>query len=123
MEATTLSKKSLWAGWIISVLVILFLLVDAGMKIVKAAPSMEGSTKLGWPADGVQPIGFVLLICTILYTIPRTAIIGAILLTGYLGGAVAIMIHAQAPCYFPIVFGVLAWLGVYFRDAKLRLIL
>ncbi len=118
METKQLSKGTLWAGWIISVLVILFLLLDAGMKIIKAAPSMEGSTKLGWPADMVQPIGFILLACTILYATPRTAIIGAILTTGYLGGAIAIMIHAQQPYYFPVIFGVLTWLGIYLRDAK-----
>jgi len=123
METTTLSKTSKWTGWGISVLVILFLIVDGGMKVVKAGPSIEGSIKLGWPANGVQALGAVLLICTILYAIPRTAVIGAILLTGYLGGAIAVMIIAHAPYYFPIVFGILTWLGVYFRDTKLRLIL
>jgi hypothetical protein len=120
METKQVSKTSLWAGWIISVLVILFLLVDAGMKVAKAAPSMEGSIKLGWPADMVQAIGFILLACTILYATPRTAIIGAVLTTGYLGGAIAIMIHAQQPYYFPVVFGALAWLGLYLRDTKVQ---
>jgi hypothetical protein len=123
METQSTSKTALWAGRVISVLVILFLLVDAIMKIVKAAPSMEGSIKLGWPADMVQLIGFVLLVCTILYTIPRTAIIGAILLTGYLGGAIAIMIVARQPYYFPLMFGALTWIGAYLRDAKLEALL
>lgn len=123
METKQLSKASLWSGWIISALVILFLLVDAGMKIVKAAPSMEGSVKLGWPADMVQPIGFILLACTILYATPRTAIIGAILITGYLGGAIAVMIQAKQPYYFPLVFGALTWLGIYLRDARVKAII
>ncbi|MGF7082482.1 DoxX family protein [Mucilaginibacter sp. UYCu711] len=120
METKQLSKTALWSGWIISVLVILFLLLDAGMKVVEAAPSMEGSIKLGWPADMVQPIGFILLACTILYAVPRTAVIGAILTTGYLGGAIAVMIHAQQPYYFPVVFGALTWLGLYLRDTRVQ---
>jgi len=70
---------------VITAICVLFLLVDAIMKVVKASPSMEGSAQLGWPEDAVQAIGVVLLVCTILYIIPRTSALGAILLTGYLG--------------------------------------
>jgi len=119
METKT-STAALWSGRIILGLVVLFLLVDAIMKVVKATVSIEGSVKLGWPADAVQGIGIVLLISTILYTIPRTAVLGAILITGYLGGAIAIMIRAGEPCYFPIIFGVLIWAPIYLRDEKLR---
>ena len=86
---TTHSKGKFWFGWIISGLCILFLLVDAIMKIAKTAPSMQGSAQLGWPESSVQGIGILLLLCTILYIIPRTAVLGAVLLTGYLGGAIA----------------------------------
>jgi hypothetical protein len=114
------SKGSLWAGRIINALVILFLLFDAIMKIIKERHSTEGSTKLGWPVECVQGIGVVLLICTIIYTIPRIAIIGAILVTAYLGGAVAIMIRAGEAWYFPVIFGMLVWVGLYFRNGRFR---
>ena len=84
---------------------------------------MEGSIKLGWPADAVQGIGIALLVSTILYMIPRTAVLGAILLTGYLGGAVSVMIMASVeghPYLFPIVFGVLVWAGQFLQNEKLR---
>jgi hypothetical protein len=123
MKTQPKSKTSLWAGWIICVLCILFLLLDAVMKVIKAAPSMEGSSKLGVPLDAVQGIGIILLICTIIYAIPRTAILGAVLITGYLGGAVSVMVCAKAPFYFPLIFGVLVWLGVYLRDEKLKALL
>ncbi len=117
------SKKMFWAGWIISGLCILFCLMDAVMKIDNAIPSVEASVKLGWP-DGLVPVpGFILLACTILYAIPRTAFAGAVLITAYLGGATAIMLRADInghPYFFPVVFGVVVWLGVYLRSAKLR---
>ncbi|MHA4741818.1 DoxX family protein [Dyadobacter sp. MSC1_007] len=114
------SSKGVLAGKIISALCILFLLFDAIMKVIKESHSIEGSAQLGWPVDQVQSIGIALLISTILYIIPRTAILGAILLTGYLGGAIAIMVRAGQPLYFAAVFGVLVWAGLYLRDEKLR---
>lgn len=114
------SSKAVLAGKIISALCILFLLFDAIMKIIKESHSIEGSAQLGWPVDQVQSIGIALLISTILYIIPRTAILGAILLTGYLGGAIAIMVRAGQPLYFAAVFGILVWAGLYLRDEKLR---
>nr|WP_295928773.1 DoxX family protein [uncultured Dyadobacter sp.] len=114
------SNKAVLAGKIISILCILFLLFDAIMKVIKESHSIEGSAQLGWPVDQVQSIGITLLIATILYAVPRTAILGAILLTGYLGGAIAIMVRAGEPLYFASVFGVLVWVGLYLRDEKLR---
>jgi hypothetical protein len=108
------------AGKIISGLCIVFLLLDAVMKVIKDPRSMEGSVQLGWPADAVQAIGIALLVSTVLYLIPRTAILGAILLTGYLGGAIAIMVRAGQSLYFALVFGILVWAGLYLRDEKLR---
>lgn len=116
----TTSKAMLRTGQVIHILCILFLLLDAVMKVIKEKHSIEGSVQLGWPVDGVQGIGITLLICTILYVIPRTAILGAILITGYLGGAIAIMIRAVQPMYFPAIFGVLVWAGLYLKDARLR---
>ena len=107
---TSISKKSLWAGRIVGGLPALFLLVDALMKLVKPAPVVEATVKLGYSESAILPLGVVLLISTVLYLIPRTAILGAILLTGYLGGAVATHVRASEGLFsilFPVVFGVL----------------
>lgn len=93
------------------------------MKVIKAELSMKGSAELNWPMEAVQGIGIVLLLATILYAVPRTAVLGAIVLTGYLGGAVAVMIVANVPghpYFFPVVFGILVWAGQFLRDEKLR---
>lgn len=123
-QSKTLSGKgALWTGRVITGIVVLFLLVDALMKVVESQVAMEGSIQLGWPEHDVQAIGIVLLIATILYIIPRTSILGAILLTGYLGGATSIMVRAMQPGHpylFPIVFGVLVWAGLFLRDEKVR---
>ncbi|HWA33774.1 MAG TPA: DoxX family protein [Cyclobacteriaceae bacterium] len=121
MESNTKqSKAASWSGWILTGLVVLFLLVDAIMKVFEATVSMEGSIQLGWPPELVQAIGIVLLIATIIYMIPRTAAFGAILITGYLGGATSIMLRAGVPWFFPFIFGVLVWVGLGLRDAKTR---
>jgi hypothetical protein len=115
------SKGMLWTGRIISGLVILFLLFDAMGKIVKAAPVVEGTARVGYPVSEIVPIGITLLLCVVVYLIPRTSILGAILLTGYLGGATATMVRVQDPLFLmPAGFGVLVWGGLYFRDEALR---
>jgi hypothetical protein len=118
------TKKGLWAGRIISGLVVLFMLFDSGLKLVRAKPAIEGTVKLGYPTEAVFIIGVILLICTILYVVPRTAVLGAILLTGHLGGAVASNFRVSNPLLgytlFPVYVGVLLWLGLYLRDARLR---
>jgi len=122
-NGSTTSKAGLWTGWIITILCTLFMLMDAVMKIIKEKHSLDGCAQIGWPVELIQPIGIILLICTILYIVPRTSILGAILLTGYLGGAVSVMARAQAyhhPYLFPVIIGVLVWAGLYFRDASLR---
>jgi hypothetical protein len=109
------SKKVLWTGRIMSGLVVLFLLMDGIMKLVNPAPVVEGMTKLGFPLNLTTEIGIVLLVCIVLhlYAIPQTAILGAILLTGYLGGAVASQLRVALPLFsnvlFPVYFGVLTW--------------
>lgn len=127
MEAITqtapVSKKGLWAGRLISALPALFLLLDGIMKLVKPAPVVEATVRLGYPESVIVPLGFVLLVCTVLYLIPLTSVLGAILLTGYLGGAVATHVRAGEGLFsivFPIIFGVLIWLGLYLRDDLLR---
>ena len=113
--------KMVWVGRVLSALMVLFMLVDGGIKVLKLAPAVEGTVRLGYPASLVQPIGIIALICVILYAIPRTAILGAILLTGYLGGATATQVRLQDPWFlFPVVIGMLIWAGIYFRDERLR---
>lgn len=117
------SKSSLWAGRIISGLPALFLLVDGVMKLVKPAPVVEATVRLGYPESVILGLGIVLLASTILYLIPTTSVLGAILLTAYLGGAVATHVRVGESLFsiiFPIVFGSLIWLGLYLRDARLR---
>src|SRR5205823_3025908 len=88
-QAAPVSKKRLWTGRILSALPALFLLVDCFMKIIKAPFAVEGTIQLGYAESVVRGLGILLLVCTVVYVIPRTSILGAILLTGYLGGAVA----------------------------------
>jgi hypothetical protein len=116
-------KKTVWAGRILTWLPALFLLLDGVAKLFKPAPVIEGTVKLGYAESAIVPIGIVLIVCTVLYLIPKTAVLGAILLTGYLGGAVATHVRAADGAFgviFAVVFGALVWLGIYFRDERLR---
>jgi hypothetical protein len=122
-QAVPISKATLWASRIIQGLVVLFLIFDGVTKVIKEPHVMAASQQLGFTANAIVGIGAVLLICTALYVIPRTSILGAILLTGYLGGAVATNVHAQTVLFntlFPVIFGVLAWTGIYLRDRRLQ---
>jgi len=119
----SVSKGALWGGRIMSWLPALFLLVDGIMKLFKPAPVVEATVKLGYSESVIVPLGTVLVLCTILYLIPRTVVLGAILLTGYLGGAIATHVRAGEGLFsisFPIIFGVLLWGGLYLRDNRLR---
>lgn len=119
-----ISKTSLWAGRIISGLVVAFLVFDGVTKVLKVAPVMEASARIGFPANLIVVTGAILLVCTAIYVLPRTSILGAILLTGYLGGAVVTNLRAGSPLFsetlFPIYFGIFVWAGIYLRDASLR---
>ena len=123
-QSTPLSKGRLWTGRIMSALPALFLFVDAVGKLVKPAPVVEGTLQLGYPESVILGLGIVLLACTVLYVIPPTAILGAILLTGYLGGAVATHVRVGSPLFthilFPVYVAVLVWGGLYLRDERLR---
>jgi len=122
-QTAPVSRKRLWTGRIISVLPALFLIFDGIMKLVKPAPVVEGTIRLGYPESSIVGMGIVLLACTVLYLIPRTAILGVILLTGYLGGAVATHVRVGEglfPVLFPVVFGALLWGGLWLRDERLR---
>lgn len=125
-STASVSKGQLWAGRIVSALPILFLLMDGVMKLAKPPFVVEATVQLGYQESVIVPLGIVLTICTILYAIPRTSVLGAILLTGYLGGAVATHVHHGDSLFtilFPVIFGVLIWGGLYLRDARLRVLL
>ena len=120
------SKPSLWAGRAISGLVVLFMVFDGVTKVMKVQPVVDATVRIGFPVTAIVGIGVALLICTALYLFPKTSILGAILLTGYLGGAIAIQLRAGSPVFeisFPGIFAVLAWLGLYLREQRLRALL
>jgi DoxX-like family len=122
-KASESNKLQLWAGRIISILPALFLLIDGVMKLVKPAVVVEATVKLGYPEGTIVGLGLVLLACTILYLIPRTSVIGAILLTGYLGGAIATHVRVGDPVFpviFPLILGAMLWGGLYLRNERLR---
>ena len=121
-QIAPVSRKKLWAGRIMSGLVSLFLLLDAIGKLAKPAFVVEGTVQLGYPETVIVPLGIILLVSTLVYVIPRTSVLGAILLTGYLGGAVATHVRVGDPLFshilFPVYLGVLLWGGLYLRDAR-----
>ena len=117
------SIRTLWVGRIISALPALFLLIDGIMKVVKPAVVVEATVQLGYPESVIVGLGIVLLACTILYLIPRTAVLGAILLTGYLGGAIATHVRVGGQFFniiFPVILGAMLWGGLYLRDQRVR---
>jgi len=122
-ESTVPSKKSLLTARILGGILVLLLVMDGVMKLVKPVQVTEAMQKLGYPDSLSAPIGILLLVCTIIYAIPRSSIIGAILLTGYLGGAVATNLRAEAgafPVVFPVIIGALLWLPLYLTNARLK---
>lgn len=121
--APTESKKLIWAGRILSALPVLLLLFSAAMKLMGPPEVVEGFEKLGYPAQLAIGIGITELVCTIIYIVPQTAVLGAILLTGYLGGATATHLRIGDPFFGPILVGVALWLGLFLRDRRLRALL
>jgi len=120
--AATLSNKRLIAGYIVGAIPVVFLLMDGVMKLFKPAFVVNGTVELGYNASVIVPLGVVLTSCTILYIIPRTAVLGAILLTGYLGGAVATHVRVGNGAFeilFPVIVGTLVWGGLYLRDSRI----
>src|ERR1700755_2443515 len=137
MENEAMQKRGAmyWTGWGLSILIILFMLMDAVMKLIKPEMVLDINKKLGYADSAVVPIGVVLLVCTLLYALPRTAVLGAVLLTGYLGGAIATQVRVSSPgtnqgfggepanMILECVLGVIVWGGIYLRDARLRALL
>jgi hypothetical protein len=123
-QTALVSKKMMWAGRIVSALPALFLLMDGVMKLIKPAPVVEATVHLGYAESVILPLGIVLLSSVVLYAIPQTSVLGAILLTGYLGGAVATHVRVANPLFthtlFPVYLGLLIWGGLYLRDGRVR---
>jgi hypothetical protein len=117
------SNARLWIGRSLTGLITLFLVFDGVMKVIKEHHVIEASRQLGFSLGSVVVIGAILLICTALYVTPRTSILGAILLTGYLGGATAINVQGGRTLFetiFPVIFGVLVWAGLFLRERRLQ---
>jgi hypothetical protein len=123
-QAVPVSKQNLLTGRIMSAIPVLFLLFDSLIKLTKIDPVVQSFTQLGYPVELAVGIGIVELVCLAAYVIPRTSILGAILLTGYLGGAVATHVRVGSPLFthvlFPIYVGGLIWGGLYLREGRLR---
>ena len=117
-------NTTLWMGWGLTVLTALFLLMDAGMKVAGARVSIDATVALGFSADTTRVLGAILLACTLLYLYPRTSLLGAVLVTGYLGGAIAVQLQHRNPLFSNVLFGVYVglflWGGIFFRSATLR---
>lgn len=117
-----ISKGRLWTGRILSAFATLFLLFDAWGKLFQPRFVTEASARMGFPVHLLFGIGVVLLVCTIAYAIPRAAVLGAVLLTGFLGGAVEAQLVAGSPTFetfFPVLFGILVWAGLFLREPRL----
>src|SRR5258705_9405479 len=116
-----MTSRRIWIGWILSILPALFLLVDASMKLLKPAFVVEATTQLGYSEGVIVGLGLVLLACTALYLVPQASVLGAILLTGYLGGAVATHVRVGSglfAIFFPVLIGALLWGGLALRDDR-----
>jgi hypothetical protein len=125
-QLATESKAMLWTGRILSGLMALFFVLDGVGHLMKPAPVVEAFARLGYPLSASVGIGLLALICTAIYVTPRTSVLGAILLTGYMGGAVSTHVRAGSTLFetiFPVILGGLVWLGIYVRDAALRKII
>ena len=121
--AVSTPRWQLWTGWVLTTLAVLFLLFDAAGKLMMPSFVVEAMNRLGFPVVLGVTLGVILTVSTIIFAIPRTTVLGAVMLTGYLGGAVAIQMRAGSPHFetiFPVIFGFLIWAAIYLRDSRLR---
>jgi hypothetical protein len=119
--SSSVSKAALWTGRVMSALPVLLILFGSVMKLMKTAPVVDGFVRAGLPERLIIPVGIIELLCVIVYAIPRTAVLGAILMTGLLGGATLTTVRIGDPTWpLPVVVGMLAWGGLFFRDLRLR---
>ncbi len=123
ISAASNSKGMLWTGRVLNGVAILFLLFDAVMKVILEPHVIAASAPLGFDTATIFRIGVILLACTVLYAIPRTSVLGAMLLTAYFGGAVVTNLRTHQVLFntiFPVIFGVVVWAGIYLRNPKVR---
>lgn len=124
MTAVPPSKGMVWTGRVLSAIPILMLLMSAVMKLMKPPAVLQGFAHYGYAENLIVVLGVLELVCTVIYAIPRTAVIGAILTTAYLGGATATNVRVGDPsCIVTALLGVLVWAGLYARDTRLRALL
>jgi hypothetical protein len=115
----TISKARLWTGRLIGAWIVLFLAFDTVVKVLKLTVAVEATTRVGYPEDVVVALGLVELVCLAAYLIPRTSIAGAVLLTGYLGGATATQVRVEDPWFlFPVAIGALVWVSLWLRNPR-----
>lgn len=115
--------KKLWTGRILSALAVIFLAFDGSIKLMRLPVVLEATAQLGFPTSSIVLTGVMLLVCTLVYVIPRTSVVGAVLLTGYLGGAVAAQMRVGNPPFetvFPIIVGSVVWAGIFVRDRRVQ---
>jgi hypothetical protein len=121
---TNQNGRRLWTGRVLSGIVVLFLLFDSVIKLLRVPAAVEGTVQLGYPPGVLFGLGIVLLVCVVTYLVPRTALVGAVLLTGYLGGAIATHVRVGHPLLshtlFPVYVAVLIWGGLFLRDERVR---
>jgi hypothetical protein len=126
-DSAVASKGALWTGRTLSTIAVLFLTFDGVAKLFRPEPVVTGTVQLGYPASVIVPLGVVLLLCVAVYAIPRTAVLGAVLLTGYLGGAIATHVRVGNPLFthilFPIYVAAIVWGGLLLRRPRLRVLL
>lgn len=126
-DTTPRASRAVWAGRVLSGLGVLFLTFDATMKLVTSPEAIAGTTELGWSPTALVPLAITQLVCLALYLVPRTAVVGAVLWTGYLGGAIATHARLGNPLFshvlFPTYVAALLWGGLYLRDARVRQLL
>jgi uncharacterized membrane protein YphA (DoxX/SURF4 family) len=125
MAEESVGRKTLWAGRVVSAIPVLMMLMSGVFKLVGGAQMEKNWTSAGYPLGTLVPIGVTELACALLFVIPRTTVLGAVLMTGYLGGAVATHVRAAEYSVFmaPAILGALAWLGLFLRDPRLRALL
>jgi hypothetical protein len=114
------ARASVWTGRVLTGLVVAFLMADAIAKLLQLAPVVEGTQKLGFAISVIRPLGVVLAVSTLLHLIPRMQIVGALLVTAFLGGATATHVHAGTSFWFPVAMGAIMWIAYYLRSPQLR---
>jgi hypothetical protein len=126
-HTAAVGRGAIRTGRFLSSVATLFLAFDAAMKLLQTGPAVEGTTQLGYPASVILPLGIVQVVCLVAYLVPRTSVLGAILWTGYLGGAIATHVRIANPLFthvlFPVYVAALLWGGLWLRDARLRRLL